>query len=338
LTLYIHPADRSGHKQADFICEICNTQSTKNYRKSSFKAQCRKCMLGVCKFLTKANNVHDSAYKYKLKTYVHSRELMTIICPTHGNFKQRPSDHIAGQGCPVCARQDSSTNNTKTHLEFLTQCKRLHANRDLSFECTTYTGPTNNVEVSCGAHGVFKVTIKKLLKNSNPCPQCSVNYIGTRKYIERATSIHGDTYDYSNTVYVRARTKVNIICRIHGKFQQGTARHLDGSGCSKCAKHGYNPSKPGYLYYLYLPSILAYKIGVTNTSIENRYLRYEQEFFNPVFIKYFSDGSQALKIEQWLISRYVGCIFKGVNPLNSGHTELFSTNILKAFTQHSLKL
>lgn len=56
----------------------------------------------------------------------------------------------------------------------------------------------------------------------------------TLKFIEKAKSVHGDKYDYTLTDYINNRTKVCIICPIHGKFEQTPKDHLSGCGCSKC--------------------------------------------------------------------------------------------------------
>jgi hypothetical protein len=54
-------------------------------------------------------------------------------------------------------------------------------------------------------------------------------------YIEGCKKIHGDRYDYSNTVYVRNTIKVEIICRKHGSFWQRPSAHLSGDRCKECA-------------------------------------------------------------------------------------------------------
>ena len=54
-------------------------------------------------------------------------------------------------------------------------------------------------------------------------------------FIERARKIHGDKYDYSKVEYVNNKTKVCIICPIHGEFWQTPDKHLRGQGCRKCA-------------------------------------------------------------------------------------------------------
>jgi len=55
-------------------------------------------------------------------------------------------------------------------------------------------------------------------------------------FIKKAQKKHGNRYDYSETIYEDARTKITIGCRIHGNFSQTANSHLCGSGCPECAK------------------------------------------------------------------------------------------------------
>ena len=57
----------------------------------------------------------------------------------------------------------------------------------------------------------------------------------TELFIEKATKIHGDKYDYSKTEYKKAKEKVIIICKMHGEFLLTPDKHLSRkSGCKKC--------------------------------------------------------------------------------------------------------
>jgi len=57
----------------------------------------------------------------------------------------------------------------------------------------------------------------------------------TEEFIKRSKLVHQETYDYSLTEYINARTKVEIICKEHGVFSQRPDYHLAGGGCKKCA-------------------------------------------------------------------------------------------------------
>ena len=56
-----------------------------------------------------------------------------------------------------------------------------------------------------------------------------------KEFIEKAKKKHGDKYDYSLVKYIDSNTKVIIICKKHGKFEQKPYKHLSGQGCSKCS-------------------------------------------------------------------------------------------------------
>lgn len=52
--------------------------------------------------------------------------------------------------------------------------------------------------------------------------------------IVRFQNIHGNRYDYSEMVWRGREYPVDIICRIHGRFQQLYVTHLRGTNCRKC--------------------------------------------------------------------------------------------------------
>lgn len=55
-------------------------------------------------------------------------------------------------------------------------------------------------------------------------------------FIEKSVKRHGDFYDYSKVVYEDSKTKVEIICPVHGSFYQTPQAHVRGDGCPECAK------------------------------------------------------------------------------------------------------
>lgn len=56
----------------------------------------------------------------------------------------------------------------------------------------------------------------------------------TEEFIKKAHKVHGEIYDYSETIYKNTKTKVTIICEEHGAFEQRPTRHLSGDGCPIC--------------------------------------------------------------------------------------------------------
>lgn len=57
----------------------------------------------------------------------------------------------------------------------------------------------------------------------------------TAQFIQDARKIHGDKYDYSESVYINKRSQIKIICPVHGSFWQTAGTHAVGKGCRQCA-------------------------------------------------------------------------------------------------------
>lgn len=58
----------------------------------------------------------------------------------------------------------------------------------------------------------------------------------TEEFINDSIIIHNNEYDYSRVKYVNSKTKVIIICKKHGSFEQISGDHLKGCKCPKCSR------------------------------------------------------------------------------------------------------
>ena len=57
----------------------------------------------------------------------------------------------------------------------------------------------------------------------------------TDEFIGKAVKVHGERYDYSKSLYVRAIDKIIVTCVTHGDFSVTPNKHLMGRNCPKCA-------------------------------------------------------------------------------------------------------
>ena len=55
------------------------------------------------------------------------------------------------------------------------------------------------------------------------------------KWLEFVKNKHNNFYDYSLVEYKNQKTKVKIICPIHGVFEMAPEHHLSGQNCPKCS-------------------------------------------------------------------------------------------------------
>ena len=65
----------------------------------------------------------------------------------------------------------------------------------------------------------------------------------TEIFKEKALKKHDNKYDYSLVDYINSKTKVDIVCQIHGVFSILPNKHLFDRGCPKCGREISNQKK-----------------------------------------------------------------------------------------------
>lgn len=62
--------------------------------------------------------------------------------------------------------------------------------------------------------------------------------LSQEEFISHARLVHGNIYDYSNSIYNGMGNKLIITCEIHGDFMQTPSHHIHGkTKCKKCSKN-----------------------------------------------------------------------------------------------------
>ena len=187
-------------------------------------------------FIKKARIIHGNIYDYSNVEYINKRTKVCIICPEHGEFWQRPGDHLSGNGCYYCGRK-KCTGKKVTTESFIKDAILIHGDK-YDYSKVEYVDSKTKVCIICPEHGEFW-QLPSAHTSGQGCPKCKKYKVGKNKYntetfIKRAKEIHGDKYDYSKVEYVDSKTKVCIICPEHGEFWQEASRHLMGDNCPKC--------------------------------------------------------------------------------------------------------
>lgn len=184
-------------------------------------------------FVRKAREIHGDKYDYSKVEYVGADEKVTIICPKHGEFYQRPRIHLCGRGCNDCGLESMAEKERMTTDQFIEKARKIHGNR-YDYSKVDYKKSEEEICIICPEHGEFWMTPHWHIRGGN-CPKCSCKYpLGEEKFIEMARKIHGNKYIYDQVEYKNNQTKVKIICPTHGVFEQVPSSHLSGSGCPKC--------------------------------------------------------------------------------------------------------
>lgn len=288
-------------------------------------------------FIEDAINIHGNTYDYSKVSYINNRTKVEIICKEHGSFLQIPNSHLSNKrGCPICGQIKCSKSNTKTKTKFLKDANGIHGTT-YDYSLVHYITGYHKVELICKEHGSFWQIPKNHL-NGFGCAKCGgVFKKDTRLFIEDATGIYGDLYSYSKTNYINNKTRVEIICKIHGSFWQKPNGHLSNQGCPKCASSGFDTTKPAILYYLSVKGHMAYKIGITNRSVNERYSNEELQDIEIIEEWEFENGQEAYDKEQEILKRYKHLKYVGIDLLKSGNTEMFREDVLTKLKEYNVK-
>jgi len=189
-------------------------------------------------FVDKAILKHGSKYDYSLVSYINSKTKVKIICPTHGEFEQRPSDHTCGKGCQKCGFDLIKKIKSSSLKDFINKAKLVHGN-SYDYTKVNYVASRIKIDIICPKHGIFHQTPNNHLRGKE-CLKCSYIKRATDKiktneeFICDCNKIHGNKYDYSLVDYKNAKSGVKISCPTHGEFEQIPSNHLNGYGCPIC--------------------------------------------------------------------------------------------------------
>ena len=185
-------------------------------------------------WIEKAKLVHGNTYDYSNTVYKSANDKLNIKCKIHGDFSQRASAHLSGQGCKVCGRIRTNELQRKDPKNFIKECETIH-NFKYDYSKTEYKGAHEKIIVICKIHGEFSQVAHSHLEGYG-CPSCAIasRTKSIEKFIEDANNIHNNRYNYSKSEYINSEEKVCIICEKHGEFWQTPANHLSYHGCPKC--------------------------------------------------------------------------------------------------------
>ena len=212
-------------------CRKCGFEKTSQQRNSN-----------TIEFIQKAIITHGDKYDYSKVNYTKARKNVIIICKIHGEFEQTPNKHLRPSGCNNCAINNRADNCRSNTNEFIEKAIKIHGAK-YDYSKVDYIGNQNEINIICKEHGVF-LQIPSVHLRGNGCQKCGGNFrYDINEFIENAIKIHGDKYDYSKGNYTNTQTKIIIICKKHGEFEQTPNSHLRLSGCPLC----YNKTE-GKLY------------------------------------------------------------------------------------------
>lgn len=226
-------------------------------------------------FVTKSRATHGDRYEYLSLGYSGVKDDASIVCATHGVFRQQAYHHMRGHGCKHCASAAVGKMRGKDTHWFIAKSREVHGDV-YDYSLVKYETGRQKVMIGCSDHGTFAQTAHNHTQGQG-CPKCSpkkqaAGRLGnTEDFVLQAKNVHGEKYGYDASDYVHSASKIEMSCPTHGVFWQAPHDHLDGHGCSKCASYGN--SKPQLELYEFVKdihptAILNHRIGSSRKEID----------------------------------------------------------------------
>ena len=135
-------------------------------------------------FITKAKIKHSDKYSYHLVKFETNKTKVSIVCAIHGEFLQRPNDHLSGYGCQKCGQIKSHKITTKTACAFIHQATIKHKSK-YTYNNFKYINALQKSHITCKKHGDFEQAPNDHLKGQG-CPKChaSTGEIAIESYLQ----------------------------------------------------------------------------------------------------------------------------------------------------------
>lgn len=185
-------------------------------------------------FISRAKEIHGDLYDYSMVDYKSYHDKVIICCSKHGEFEQTPASHLSGKGCAKCHHDRLAKVQILPDEVVFSIAQNKFPSYD--FSEAHYNGRNSTAKVICPNHGAISMSWKYILhsKNKDACPTCRSMQDKKDYFIKMSGIIHGNKYSYDLVRDYKNNEVVNIVCPIHGVFQQKPSNHLRGRGCQLC--------------------------------------------------------------------------------------------------------
>jgi len=152
-----HKYDYSKVNYESSLKKVCITcpihgdfwQIPSNHLRGAECPKCSKRFMDTNYFIECSNKIHSNKYDYSKVDYSDSFTDVTIICPKHGEFKQKPREHLSGCGCPKCGlKRMWDTRGRLTKEDFIEKAKLVHGDK-YDYSNIEYVNERTPVRIIC---------------------------------------------------------------------------------------------------------------------------------------------------------------------------------------------
>lgn len=173
------------------------------------------------------NECKEKGLDLPIEDYVNNSTKIKHKCKQGHIYKQRPADHLHGQGCPKCKGGVSYSS-----LDYYNECK----SRGLDLPVEPYVNAKTKIKHICKQGHTYKQIPRNHLQGQG-CPRCSKKHSYTPKEYCDLCELKG--LDLPVEDYINTKTKIKHRCSKGHIYEQTPSKHLEGRGCFICNEsHG----------------------------------------------------------------------------------------------------
>ena len=246
-----------------FICPIHGKFKQNLMNHVHLKQDCPKCKGGVKlsneEFIKRSKEIYgENTWIYDYVDYVNENTEVILVCPIHGKFTVKPSQHLNKNllvACPYC--------KNRINIEKVFKELKEKYDDDLHTVVSYYMDKEKNfkyyININCKIHGDFTIRLDHLLERKGGiCKKCDMFFkTKTRKLANEAIKLEtsnitmNDRYtfiwkaiqkygyyanDYREVNYIDTNSHVYVYCNTHKeKFKVKPIKHIhNGQTCGLC--------------------------------------------------------------------------------------------------------
>lgn len=224
-------------------------------------------------FIEKANKIHNYLYKYNKVNYVNNRIEIIINCVDHGDFNQKPVNHLSGRGCHICGKKAKIL----TQEEFVVKANKIH-NNIYDYSLINYVNSIIKLNIICKQHGPFEQSHHSHLEGHG-CPKCLYKGQSHTEYMLQKILNNCIIYSQYKIIINNNRYFIDFYFNYNNKqyaVEYNGRQHYEPvtfGGCSiNQAKVNFEKQKErddNIIKYCYINNIQLLTIDSRKISIEN---------------------------------------------------------------------
>jgi len=246
-----------------------------------------------------------------LEPYIDNSTKILHLCTCNNKWMVKPQVILRGHKC--------GCKNNNSYLV------KLKAKNIQVMPIENYKGSNIKIKHKCICENIYKIKPNTLLTNGSLCGDCK-EYNYTDKLLSKGIKV------IPLEPYEGNLTKINHRCTCNNVWEVTPAQALRGGKCMLCKEtvdRKFYKNKRTILYSFNIPYTNLYKIGITSTSVKNRYKSVDVILPDNIIEIIYEDGVHAWDREYELKKTHRGLLYMGEELyVGTKNTEVFTEDIL----------